>query len=158
MDDLTKAELDQLLAVFRDQSLQILDEMGNDLLALESDSGDAEAMTRLRRAAHTIKGDSACIGLEAVSLLAHKIEDVFEAVLHGEVVFDRRAVDVILESLDAVKESVGGAQVGDVSAEKANLLVEALAGIEGTEAEVNPMLPATGESRQAAEPSQVAPI
>ena len=36
MDDLTTSELDQLLAVFRDQSLQILEEMGHDLLALES--------------------------------------------------------------------------------------------------------------------------
>jgi hypothetical protein len=49
MDDLTTAELDQLLAVFRDQSLQILEEMGQDLLALESGQADAEAMTRLRR-------------------------------------------------------------------------------------------------------------
>src|SRR5438270_3379755 len=64
MDDLTTSELDQLLAVFRDQSLQILEEMGHDLLALESNPADADAMTRLRRGAHTIKGDSACIGLD----------------------------------------------------------------------------------------------
>jgi chemotaxis protein histidine kinase CheA len=81
MDDLTRAELDQLLAVFRDQSLQILEEMGNDLLALESGRADAEAMTRLRRGAHTIKGDSACVDLQSVTRVAHKIEDVFDAVL-----------------------------------------------------------------------------
>ena len=52
MDDLTKAELDQLLAVFRDQSLQIIEEMGNDLLALESGPADPEAMTRLRGEPH----------------------------------------------------------------------------------------------------------
>ena len=50
MDDLTKAELDQLLAVFRDQSLQILEEMGQDLLALESGRADAEAMSASRTA------------------------------------------------------------------------------------------------------------
>ena len=57
MDDLTRAELDQLLEVFRDQSLQILEEMSVDLLALESGRDDPEAMARLRRGAHTIKGD-----------------------------------------------------------------------------------------------------
>lgn len=139
MDDLTRAELDQLLAVFRDQSLQILEEMGHDLLALESNSADAEVMTRLRRAAHTIKGDSACIGLDAVTQLAHKIEDVFDAVLRGKIVFDRRAVDVILESLDAIKGSIGGGDVVDVSADMANELVETLTGLEETtDAEILP--------------------
>src|SRR6266571_4320049 len=98
MDDLTRAELDQLLAVFRDQSLQILEEMGQDLLALESGSINAETMARLRRAAHTIKGDSACIGLRGVAEVAHKIEDVFDAVLSGSIAFDRRSVGAILNS------------------------------------------------------------
>ncbi|HZM88711.1 MAG TPA: chemotaxis protein CheA [Blastocatellia bacterium] len=130
MDDLTKAELDQLLAVFRDQSLQILEEMGQDLLALESGRADAEAMSRLRRGAHTIKGDSACIALENVTRVAHKIEDVFDAVLSGQIVFDRRSVDMIFKALDATKISIGGAEVIDISTPTANDLIEALASIE----------------------------
>jgi two-component system chemotaxis sensor kinase CheA len=129
MDDLTRAELDQLLAVFRDQSLQILEEMGTDLLALESSRADAEAMTRLRRGAHTIKGDSACVDLDGVTQVAHKIEDVFDAVLCGQIKFDRRSVDVILNSLDAVKKAIGGAEVSDVAAESVNELVDALIAI-----------------------------
>lgn len=132
MDDLTRAELDQLLAVFRDQSLQILEEMGTDLLALESSRADAEAMTRLRRGAHTIKGDSACVDLDGVTRVAHKIEDVFDAVLRGQIKFDRRSVDVILKSLDAVKTAIGGAEVSDVAAESVNELVDALTAIEKT--------------------------
>ena len=131
MDDLTRAELDQLLAVFRDQSLQILDEMGNDLLALETGKADAEAMTRLRRGAHTIKGDSACIDLQSVTRVAHKIEDVFDAVLCGHIKFDRSSVNVILKSLDAVRAAIGSAEVVDVAASAADKLVEELAAIEG---------------------------
>jgi two-component system, chemotaxis family, sensor kinase CheA len=130
MDDLTRAELDQLLAVFRDQSLQILEEMAQDLLALESGQADAEAMTRLRRGAHTIKGDSACVGLDGVTQVAHKIEDVFDGVLVGQIEFDRRSVDVILEALDSIKTAIDDAEVGDVPAGSANEMVEALAGIQ----------------------------
>lgn len=130
MDDLTRAEVDQLLAVFRDQSLQILEEMGHDLLTLESSRTDAEAMARLRRGAHTIKGDSACVDLEGVTRVSHKIEDVFDAVLCGQIKFDRRSVDVIFKSLDAVKTAIGGAEVSDVAAESANELIEALTAIE----------------------------
>ena len=42
MDELSKEELEQLLDVFREQSVRILDEMGNDLLALEAGAIDAE--------------------------------------------------------------------------------------------------------------------
>src|SRR5690242_19114281 len=100
MDGVTTSEFDQLLAVFRDQSLQILEEMSHDLLALESDSSDAEAMTRLRRGAHTIKGDSACVGLESVTQVAHRIEDVFDAVVNKQIALDRESVDAVLRGLD----------------------------------------------------------
>jgi len=130
MDELTREELDQLLAVFRDQSLQILDDMSHDLLALESSRADAEAMTRLRRGAHTIKGDSACVGLVGVTQVAHKIEDAFDAALAGRLDFDFRSVDVILNALDSIKAAIGGADVGDVPAESANELIAALTSIE----------------------------
>ena len=130
MDDLTKAELDQLLGVFRDQSLQILEDMGHDLLALESRPDDAEAMTRLRRGAHTLKGDSACVDLEGVTQISHKIEDVLDAVLTGKIAFDRRSVDVILESLDAVKAAIDDSEVGDVPADSVKDVVDALTAIQ----------------------------
>jgi two-component system chemotaxis sensor kinase CheA len=126
MGELKSIELDQLLEIFREQSLQIVDEMSHDLLALESRTADDEAMTRLRRGAHTIKGDSACVGLEGVTQITHKIEDAFAAALEGQIAFDRRSVDVMLKSLDAVKEAIGGEEVGDVSAETVEALFEAL--------------------------------
>lgn len=131
MDDLTRAELDQLLAVFRDQSLQIVEEMGLDLLALESGRADAEAMTRLRRGAHTIKGDAACIDLDGVTQVAHKIEDVFDAVLSGQIKFDRRSVDEIFKGLDAMRTAVGGAEVNDIPVDSVNDVVQTLTRILG---------------------------
>lgn len=114
MDDLSKEELEQLLEVFREQSVRILDEMADDLLALEAGAVDAEIMTRLRRAAHTIKGDSACVGFEGVTEVAHQIEDVFDAVLNGEVKLERRVVDLVLRSLDALRAVLGGEEVTDL--------------------------------------------
>jgi two-component system chemotaxis sensor kinase CheA len=130
MDDLTKAELDQLLAVFRDQSLQILEEMGHDLLALEASHADADAMMRLRRGAHTIKGDSACVGLDQITRLAHKVEDVFDAVLCGEINFGRRAVDVIFKALDAIKGALERTEICDVGADSMTALIAELAAIQ----------------------------
>lgn len=115
MDELSKEELEQLLEVFREQSVRILDEMGDDLLALEAGAVDSEIMTRLRRGAHTIKGDSACVGFEGVTEVAHRIEDVFDAVLNGEVKPGRRVVDLVLLSLDALRAVVGAEDVTDLA-------------------------------------------
>lgn len=126
MGELKSIELDQLLGIYREQSLQIVDEMGHDLLALESGAADDEAMTRLRRGAHTIKGDSACVGLEGITQITHKIEDVFAAVLDGEIGFDRRSVDLMLKGLDAVRAAIGGEEIGDVDTETVAALVTEL--------------------------------
>jgi two-component system, chemotaxis family, sensor kinase CheA len=134
MGELNSIDLDQLLEIFREQSLQIVDEMSHDLLGLESGTADDEAMTRLRRGAHTIKGDSACVGLEGITQITHKIEDAFAAALEGQMGFDRRSVDVMLKGLDSVKAALGGEEVGDVGAEAVEALVEALNGIQNNSA------------------------
>jgi two-component system chemotaxis sensor kinase CheA len=126
MDDLSKEELEQLFGVFRDQSLQILEEMDQELLALESAGVSDEAMARLRRAAHTIKGDSACIGLEGVTEVAHQLEDVFDAILNGQMTVGSQIVDLILDCLDAMRSVIGGEQVSDIPAETARSLIESL--------------------------------
>src|SRR5215216_713961 len=100
MDDLSREELEQVLAVFRDQSLDILDEMFEDLLGLESLGERAEILARLRRAAHTIKGDSACIGLDGITEVAHRIEDAIELIASEQIGLNRPAVDLVLEALD----------------------------------------------------------
>jgi len=130
MGELRSIELDQLLGIFREQSLQIVDEMGHDLLALESGTADDDTMTRLRRGAHTIKGDSACVGLEGITQITHKIEDAFAAALEGQMSFDRRSVDVILKGLDAVRAAIGGEELCDVGAEGVAALVEELSEIQ----------------------------
>lgn len=133
MEDLSRDELDQLIGVFREQTVQILDEMGHDLLALEANGADPEAMTRLKRCAHTIKGDSACLGMEGIASLAHKIEDVLEAAVHGEAGIDEAVVDLILEGLDLVREAIDGEQAADISEASLEALIKRLAAAEAGE-------------------------
>jgi two-component system chemotaxis sensor kinase CheA len=134
MDDFTSEELEQLFAVFRDQSLTILEEMGQDMLLLEAKGADEEAMIRLRRAAHTIKGDSACIGLDGVTELAHRIEDILDNVLSSQAAFDRHIVDLVLESLDAIHSAIGGEGIQDIPEEVLQGLVNRISADAGEKA------------------------
>jgi two-component system chemotaxis sensor kinase CheA len=115
MDEFSREEIEQLFAVFRDQSLHILDEMCEDLLAVESSSADGDALARLRRAAHTIKGDSACIGLGGVTEIAHKIEDLFDLFSVEDGRYEASAVDSVLAGLDLIRSAISGDEVKDVA-------------------------------------------
>src|ERR1044072_6812137 len=115
MDDFNKEEMEQLVAVFRDQSLHILDEMSQDLLILEAKGEATDSLARLRRGAHTIKGDAACIGLDGGTEVAHKIEDFMDAVIEGEDKIEARAVDLILHALDEIREAISCDEIGRAS-------------------------------------------
>jgi len=127
MDDLTQNELAHLLAVYREQTLHLLDEMTADLLALEAGSADQEALARLRRAAHTIKGDSVCVMLEGVAEIAHRIEDLMENVCGRGGDFDRNAVDSMLGGLDLMRSAIDRETVEDVAEAAVKLWADELA-------------------------------
>jgi two-component system, chemotaxis family, sensor kinase CheA len=67
------AELRALFFESANELLQSLNEAG---LELESRPADEEIIRRVRRAVHTLKGDSAACGFNRLSELAHELEDV----------------------------------------------------------------------------------
>jgi two-component system, chemotaxis family, sensor kinase CheA len=67
------SELRSLFFESANELLQSLNEAG---LELESRPGDEEVIRRVRRAVHTLKGDSAACGFNKLSELAHELEDV----------------------------------------------------------------------------------
>ena len=118
------------MAVFRDQALELLECMSQDLLVLEADGKDGEAMARLRRAVHTIKGDSACIGLVGITELAHRLEDLVDMIRLGNIGFEAGVVNLVLAGLDGMRIAVGGAQVEDIAAETLAGLLGQIASVE----------------------------
>ena len=66
-------ELKELFFEGARELLQTLNEQG---LRLEANPGDEEIIRSLRRAVHTLKGDSAVCGYSEISDVAHELEDV----------------------------------------------------------------------------------
>jgi two-component system chemotaxis sensor kinase CheA len=93
------AELRELFFESAEELLQGMNEAG---LSLEERPGDAEELRRVRRAVHTLKGDSAACGFRELSDLAHGLEEV----LTPEVARDRGAViaEVFLMAADTFHE------------------------------------------------------
>ena len=96
------AELRELFFESAQELLQELNEAG---ILLETDSGDSEALARVRRAMHTLKGDAAACGFKQLSELAHDIEDLLTPALvneRGEVV-----AEIVLSAADSFHAMLG---------------------------------------------------
>jgi two-component system, chemotaxis family, sensor kinase CheA len=66
----------ELRDLFFESSAEILQGMNEAGLSLEEHPNDKESLRRVRRAVHTLKGDSAACGYRELSELAHELEDV----------------------------------------------------------------------------------
>jgi len=100
----------ELLDVFFESAEELLQGMNGGGLALEKNPNDQEQLRHVRRAVHTLKGDSAACGFRELSELAHALEDVLtpelvkeKAKAVAEVILS--AADVFAEMLEAYRKN-----------------------------------------------------
>lgn len=97
--DLSQFSMLDLFRMEADSQTQILTD---GLLAMERLKDDAGAIESMMRAAHSIKGAAAIVGLEVVVQLAHGMEDAFIAAQHGKLALSPNRVDVLLAGVDLI--------------------------------------------------------
>ncbi len=74
--------------------------LNDGLIALESNPTNTESLQSLMRAAHSIKGASRIVGLEAGVKLAHELEDCFVAAQEGRTRLTPEHIDLLLQGVD----------------------------------------------------------
>lgn len=99
---------DRLLAIFRAEAGERLDQMVQTLLAVEVGDGDAESVRELFRHAHSLKGTAGMVGLQSIGTVAGAVEDLLsEARATGDL--DAALVGPLLEVTDAIRGAMDGA-------------------------------------------------
>ena len=73
-------DLAKYRTIFVEESTEHLSEISAALLQLEKDSGCADAIDSIFRMAHSIKGMAASMGYDAVTEVAHRLEDRMETI------------------------------------------------------------------------------
>ncbi len=94
---------EELLGEYITESRECIEDSEGALLELEEDPEDTEAVNRVFRAFHTIKGTSAFLGLDVIAELAHKAETILSRVRDGEIQFGQRYASLSLRSVDMLK-------------------------------------------------------
>ena len=119
--------LEDLVQVFLEESQEILEQLEEDLLKLEHDQADEELMAGIFRAAHTIKGSAGLTGLDDISHLAHRLEDVLDQVRSDHKVMSRGCFETVFQTVDMLNKMVAGAAGGElVNPDEVELMTERL--------------------------------
>src|SRR5262249_57417278 len=75
---------------------ELLRDMESALLRLEKAPRDAEAITAVFRAAHTIKGSSGAVNFDAIVEFTHAMESVLEQIRSGNLPIDGKLIALLL--------------------------------------------------------------
>ena len=98
MDDMQEIMEDFLIEAF-----EMVDQLDQDLVELESNPEDLELLNRIFRVAHTIKGSSSFLNFDILTNLTHNMEDVLNKARRDELKITPDVMDVVLLSIDLMK-------------------------------------------------------
>jgi two-component system, chemotaxis family, sensor histidine kinase and response regulator PixL len=108
---------DQAYQFFIQESLEFLQLLEEGLLNLKEEH-ETPHIHSLMRAAHSIKGGAASVGLEAIKKIAHQMEDVLRA-LYKDVPIDDELEELLLQAYDCLRTPlVQQIQTGESDAEQ----------------------------------------
>jgi len=96
-------EFDEILQDFLVESFELIEQLDQDLVELESNPEDLELLNRIFRVAHTVKGASSFLNFDVLTHLTHHMENILNMARHGDIVITSDVMDVVLESIDLMK-------------------------------------------------------
>lgn len=89
------------------ESLEHLETIEINVLALEQNPEDREVLDAIFRPFHTVKGVSGFLNLSDINHLAHEVETLLDDARNGKVTVDEAVTDAVLDSVDLMRRMIG---------------------------------------------------
>ena len=104
--------MDDIKETFFQECEELLEELEEGLLSLNSGSFDIEQVNAMFRAVHSIKGGAGAFALTSLVALSHKFETVMDLVRAGDLEVTQDLINIFLRSADALSDLVADAREG----------------------------------------------
>ena len=151
---------EEILQDFLVEAGEILEQLSEQLVELESRPDDMNLLNAIFRGFHTVKGGAGFLQLNELVECCHIAENVFDILRKGERRVDSELMDVVLEALDAVNGMFGEVRERREPTPASPELLAALSRLAepgGGEAAPAPVQQAEPEPEPEPEPQAVAP-
>jgi len=157
MSDYLDINNEELLKDFFSEAEQQVDTLESNILVIENDPGNHEAIDEIFRAAHTLKGGSATVEMHELAEFTHVVEDLLDEIRSGTVGVDEGVVDILLKALDVIKAMLAARASGSVYEDDVSPITSRLESLIPAREQKQKGAAKKASSKQAAAPAPSAP-
>jgi chemosensory pili system protein ChpA (sensor histidine kinase/response regulator) len=111
----------EMLEVFAEEAADLLQNIGENLKALEQNLQNQSALGEIRRSSHTLKGAAAVCGIRSVSRIAHRLEDLLDSLAENPSASNLETNALILSTTDLLERLTQGASESSLKTETERL-------------------------------------
>ncbi|UTC90700.1 chemotaxis protein CheA [Treponema denticola] len=126
MSDYLDINNEELLKDFFSEAEQQVEILESNVLVIEQNPEDRNAVDEIFRAAHTLKGGSATVEMTELSKFTHAMEDLLDEIRSGSVKVTGETVDMLLKSIDIIKLMLDARASGSVYSDDVSDIVNQL--------------------------------
>ncbi len=93
---------------FVSEAEELLEALAGGIVEIEAQGEDVrpELVNKIFREVHSLKGLAGMLGLDAISELSHKLEDMLDKLRMGKIPIERGIVDILYDAVDALNRLV----------------------------------------------------
>lgn len=110
-----KINREMVLQSFREEADELLTQMEQSLLSLESQPENRELISSIFRIAHTLKGNASLLEFKAVAHALHSLEDLLDSLRSGKAAITPEIINLLLQSVDVLRQMTGRMLAGEES-------------------------------------------
>ncbi|MDR2768625.1 MAG: Hpt domain-containing protein, partial [Treponema sp.] len=148
MSDYLDPNNEELLKDFFSEAQMQVETLEQNVLVLENEGDNKDAVDEIFRAAHTLKGGSATVEMMELSHFTHMVEDVLDAIRSDQLAVNEDVVDTLLAAIDIIKAMLEQRMNGAVYQEDTSQM----------EGRLEAMIPEAAQGKKAkAKPAPAAP-
>ncbi len=115
---------DELLQIFIEEGEELLESSEQTLHKLRQDGSDAQALNRLLRDMHTLKGGARMAGVSAIGDLSHSFESKLEQFTQQKGSFSSANIDLLLQVQDVLSSMIESLKNGQLVDGNADLIAQ----------------------------------
>ena len=110
--------------IFLEEADEQLQELNQNLLELEKNPEDLDIINNIFRAAHSLKSSAAFVGLNDLSDLAHKMENLLQGIREQTLEITTEVIDVIFKCFDEINSVIDSVSSGEEPQQDLTWLIE----------------------------------
>jgi len=123
--------------IFLEEADEQLQELNQNLLELEKNPEDLDIINNIFRAAHSLKSSAAFVGLNDLSDLAHKMENLLQGIRDRTLGVTPDIVDIIFKCFDVINSVIDSVSSGEEPKQDISWLIEDIQNISNNSASSN---------------------